>query len=845
VLQSYFKIAYRNLLRHRAYSLINISGLAIGIASVILISLFVTNEFKYDRNHEHIDRIYRLIREDEQGATSAISVHASGGEGEALSQDFTGVESVCRFQMEPTWIEAGMQGFIRKVAFVDPNALDVLTIPFLAGDPKTALSQNQSAIITEEVAQLLFGDEDALGKTFAIETLDVGQAYQVTGIVAPQTTATTLPFDVMTATLYGNKAAAWDRWDFNKIYAGGPETIVLLEADADSKAIQASLNKLTAERNPMESTIRYYLRPLADTQLYLRQEFGILGSTRTSYGSIEEIFAYSAIAVVILLIACVNFMNLTTARATNRIREVGLRKVAGAIRSQVVYQFLGEAVLLSFIAFAIAIVIVDLGMGSFSNLIGRKLSWLFLLESQTLTTGLLLLALITGVAAGSYPAFYLSRFSPTDIMGSGTSGRPRGSGLRKLLVVTQFGLSIVFLVSTLTVKAQLDYMHTKDLGFDRERIIQVPIFRRDWEVNKGRRGKNLRIRYRMVKERALQIPNVLAATSTRFGQGVYATPMAFEANGQEYQFSMFDVDEDYLDFFDLELINGRNLRASDVREMETIVPPPGVDLRTADRRTLDFSQMKMETVVFAGAPRFLLNESAAKVLGWGEDVEHQPLRMKTHRSQGRQGFAVGILKNFHIESLHTPIRPAAFRFFNGGFKHLYLKIGPGDIPSTIAEVETLWKDLLPERPFEFQFLDDQVLASRYEDELRLSQTFSALSALAIVVACMGLFGLASYVAEQRNKEIGVRKVLGASRTDILTLISGSFIAQILIANVLAWPVAFYMMQEWLQGFAYRVSLDIWPFLIAAAMTTVLTAITISGRAFAASNTDPIKAIRVE
>ena len=839
MLKSYFKIAYRNLLRHRAYSLINITGLAIGISCVILIAMFVTHELRYDRHNEKADRLYRLIREDEKGDTRAIGVHASGGEGEVLAREFPGVEAVCRFQSGPTWVESDRTGYMRRVAHVDSTVFSVLTIPFLIGDPGTALSQKQTAIVTEEFAQLMFGSSDVIGKTFVIENLDQNGPVAITGVVEAQPSTSTTSFDVMTSTTLGNMGAAWDRWDFNKIYAGGPETLVLLKPRVDPASVQTMLNALTAERNPMDSTVRYYLRPLVDTQLYLRPEFGILGSSWDLYGSIEEVYAYAALAAIILLIACVNFMNLTTARATNRIREVGLRKVAGAIRSQVVFQFLGEAILLSILAFCLAAVAVDLGMGRFSDLIGRKLTWTLLLDSHALTLALLLLALLTGIAAGSYPAFYLSQFSPTDIMSGGLSGKPRGSGLRKILVVLQFSLSVVFLVSALVVRDQLNYVRTKDLGFDRERILQLPIFRRSWEVHKGNPRSDLRWRYRTVKDRAMQIPNVLATTSTRFGQGIFATPTAFEAAGQEHQLSMFDVDEDYVEFFGLDVLHGRNLRKSDLPPRDYLSSlPPGMPDEAIPKWMKD-------GLVFPGKPYFLINESAARVLGWQEDIEGQPLRMKTDRSQGKQGEAIGIVRDFHIESLHSAIRPAAFRLFNGGFKFLYLKVGPGDIPNTIREVEKLWTGLLPERPFEFAFLDDEILTMRYADEIRLSQTFSALSALAIIVACMGLFGLASYVAEQRNKEIGVRKVLGATRRDILTLVSGTFIMQIVIANILAWPIAFFAMREWLQGFAYRIPLDIWPFVIAAVMTTVLTAITISGRAFAASNTDPVKAIRVE
>lgn len=837
MLRSYFKIAYRNLLRHRAYSLINILGLAIGISSVILISLFVIHEFRYDRHHEHIDRLFRVIREDVNGSARTVGVTASGGEAHALATEFPGVEAVCRWYPEPTWIANGRNGFMRQFVLVDTTAFDVFTIPFIEGDPETAFKQKNSAIITEETARLLFGEGPALGQTLSVHELNTKAPLLVTGVVEDQPVTTTTPFDVLSATLIGNKAGGWNEWDFNKIYAGGPEIIVLLREGADSAPIERALNELAANRNPMESTVRFHLRPLDDSHLYLRAEFGILGSAWEGYGSIEEVYAYAAIAFIILLIACVNFMNLTTARATNRIREVGLRKVAGAIRTQIIYQFLGEAILLSLLAFLIACVVVDLGVGAFGNLIGRDLSWGVLRHSAALVLLLPILAALTGVIAGSYPAFYLSRFSPAEIMGSGPGGRPRGAAARRVLVVVQFGLSVVFLVSALVVRDQLEYVRTKDLGFDRERIVEIPIFRRSWEVHNSHPRYDLRWKFRQVKERALKIPNVLATTSSRFTQGVYATSLAFETQGQEHRFSMFDVDEDYVDFFGLEVVAGRNLRETDLPPRKLEIPPhvPPESIPPWAR----------ESLVYPGKPHFLLNESAAKALGWGSDVEGRSLRMKTDRSQGKPGVAVGTLRNFHIESLHAAIKPAVFRLFNGGFKFLYLKIGPNDVPGTIEHIRALWEELLPERPFEFAFLDDKILTSHYEDEMRLSRTFGALSGLAIIVACMGLFGLASYIAEQKQKEIGIRKVLGASRGNIIQQLGGTFLIQIAIANLVGWPIAYWAMRGWLDGFAYRIDLGFTPFLLAAVITTILTALTISGRALSAASTDPVKAIRVE
>ena len=327
---------------------------------------------------------------------------------------------------------------------------------------------------------------------------------------------------------------------------------MLLKEGASPAEVEKRFNLLAEQRNPTSATVRYYLRPPTDTHLYLKPEFGIQGSSWERFGSIAEVYAYTAIAIIVLLIACVNFMNLTTTRAINRAREVGLRKVSGATRSQVALQFLGEATLLSVLAFCGSCLIVDLAILTFSSLIGRDLSWSILIGSPALSAGLILLSVVTGVIAGSYPAFYLSRFSPVDVMGSGASGTPRGAGLRKLLVVSQFALSIVFLIATLIVRSQLDYVRTRDLGFDHERVVQLPIFWRSRETHKSS-PEDLRWRYQMVKQRALQIPNVKATTSTRFPQGGYATPTVFEVEGEEYQLSLFDVDEDYVSFFDMEI----------------------------------------------------------------------------------------------------------------------------------------------------------------------------------------------------------------------------------------------------------------------------------------------------
>jgi putative ABC transport system permease protein len=419
VLKSYFKIAYRNLIRHRAYSLINISGLAVGMSCVILISLFVVREFRYDTHHENSDRLYRLIREDEKGNSKSISVHSSGGEGDALSQSFPEVTSVCRIYANPVWIRIEEKGFVWSLATVDSTILEILTIPFVAGDPKTALTMPRSIVVTQKVAQQYFGDEDPIGKTLIVDHYATSGPFNISGVVKDQPVTSTISFDVLTTTQGRNHTRAWNRWDFNKAYAGGSETILQLRDGADYRKLEIQFNKLAAERNPFTSVVRYYIRPLVDIHLYLRSEFGILGSSWITYGSIDEVYAYTAIAVIILLIACVNFTKLTTARAINRAREVGLRKVSGALRGQVVFQFLGEAILLSILAFCLALLVVDLIMPTFSSLIGRNLSWGVLLDSYLLLGMLILLSILTGVLAGSYPAFYLSKFGPVDVMGSG------------------------------------------------------------------------------------------------------------------------------------------------------------------------------------------------------------------------------------------------------------------------------------------------------------------------------------------------------------------------------------------------------------------------------------------
>lgn len=810
MLRNYLTIAIRNLLKHKVYTLTNIFGLAIGMTSVILITLFIRHELSYDRHHEKANRIYHILRTLEtQTGEPATSPTTSGALAPALHNDLPEIQDVVRTfpLVRGSLVKRNDTILNQEITFAESSIFSIFTIPFIKGDPQTALQNSNSIVITESMAQRFFGQEDPMDKPIRVLDNFLQGNYIVTGIIKDFPKTSTFFFDGLTATLPNHMQDDFVEWNPTGTYRPF-HTYILLPENYNVEQLKPKLQDLMARYmgEDIRATNAYLLQSLTRRHLYSAQDWG---RRLDGYGDITHVYMFSIVGTFVLFIACINFMNLSTARSTNRAREVGLRKVVGAYRHQLIQQFLSESFLLTFIALCLAITLSLLFLPSFNQFMGKDLT--LNITHLPVLLSLLGLTVIVGILAGSYPAFYLSAFRPVTVLKGTVESKKSRLKLRSGLVIFQFAISIILIVGTLTVYKQLNYIRNKNLGFDTTNVIGLNLF---WK------GPQYKQRYDAIKQTFMQHPNIHEATVTRFGQGSYITMGTYTAEGQTqtYQMGVFDVDENYLDFFNIPLITGRNFRFDDRRftyHHERKVPVDG--------------------------PKVMLNETAAKQLGW-ED----PIGKKFGDARFRPlGTIVGIMKDIHVWPLHRKIEPVVFTMNPYTAKQLYLKVGNQDIPGTLDFIETKWKEFLPDQPFGFWFLDHFLTQEKYQNEIRLGKVFVALAILAIFIASLGLLSLIAFMAEKRNREIGIRKVLGASTQSIIHLLTKDFLWLVLIANIIAWPIAYYALNGWLQNFAYRTNLNITTFILSGFFALIIALGTISLQAAKAARTNPVDTLKQE
>ncbi|MCY3872006.1 MAG: ABC transporter permease [Gemmatimonadetes bacterium] len=826
--RSYLIATLRTLLKNRGLTAINILGLAIGMASVILIALYIQYEFSYDRHHINATRIYRVFRTVVMENTTSVNPRVSGALAPALKRDFSEVQEAIRTQLLPSWVKTDDHFFQQDVCVADREIFNVFTIPFVIGDPNTALTQPGSIVLTESMARKFFQNQNPIGKTLQIDhqALSGTVTYFVTGIVRDFPPNSTFYFDCLTATPRGALADMWSIWQptgsFRPFF-----TYILLPEGYDHRALQQKLPDLIARYmgDEVRQTTRYILQPLTRRHLYSTADLGL---TTAEYGDIKQVYAFGLVAGFILLLACVNFMNLSTARSSTRAREVGLRKVVGASRQQLIGQFLGESVLMAIAAMIVALIVVELLLPWFNSFIQRDLI-LHSTENLWWLIGLIGFGLGVGVLAGSYPAFVLSSFLPTQVMKGDWIPGSKHVGLRKALVVFQFAISIAFITGTVVVQEQLAYIRNKDLGFDKDLVVGIPLFIYSRQLHHGS-SEDLRRRIPTVKQAFTAHPNILKATATRFPQGGYITTDTFRAEGSDadWQMGLFDIDRDFLDFFNIELVAGR--LASE---------PPRWPEKIESRAELEKYRELVREYREKGRP-FILNETAVRHLGWDD-----PIGKRFKEKNGPEGYVIGVMKDFHVQTLHNTIRPVTFRTGTGAAKHLYLKLGTQNIPATLAFIEKTWHEFLPQIPFSFWFLNDDLTYVRYQNEIRTGNALAVFSGLTIFVACLGLLGLISFRAEQKTKEIGIRKVLGASVFSIFGLLSKEFVKLVIIACVIASPIAYLFAGRWLQDFAYRIDLHPVYFLIGGVLALLLALATMTYQALKSARTNPVDALRTE
>ncbi len=619
--RSYLTATLRTLLKNRGLTAINILGLAIGMASVILIALYIQYEFSYDQHHVNATRIYRVFRTVSMENTTSVSPRASGALAPTLKRDFPEVQEAIRTQRLTAWVKTDDRFFQQDVCVADREIFNVFTIPFVTGDPATALTQPSSMVLTESMARKFFQNQNPIGKVLQVDHQELSGTgtYFVTGIVRDLPPNSTFYFDCLTATPKGNLANMWSIWQPTGAYRPF-FTYVLLSEGHDHRALEQKLPDFIARYigDEVRQTTRYILQPLTRVHLYSHWD---LGSQFTEYSDIKQVYAFGLVASFILVLACVNFMNLSTARSSSRAREVGLRKVVGASRQQLIGQFLGESVLMALTAMMVALAVVELLLPWFNGFIQRDLV-LHRTENLWWLIGLIGFGLGVGVLAGSYPAFVLSSFLPTQVMKGDWIPGSKHVGLRKAMVVFQFAISIVFITGTVVVQEQLAYIRNKDLGFDKELVVGIPIFIYSRQLHHGG-PEDLRRRIPTVKQAFMAHPNIVKATATRFPQGGYITTDTFRADDADWQMGVFDIDRDYLDFFNIELVAGR------------LAPePPKLPETIKNLGELQEYEKKVREYQKKGQP-YILNETAVQQLGWDE-----PIGKRFKEKNGPEGYVV-------------------------------------------------------------------------------------------------------------------------------------------------------------------------------------------------------------
>lgn len=798
--KNYLVITLRNLLKHKAFSAINIFGLAVGMACCILIFLFVQYEISFDRFHKNSDQIYRVIREEfKTDGNPTFSPGTSGALGQTLVEDFLEVEQSVRIVNRPgVWVSHNTKGFAQWVVLADETILKMFTFPLVKGDLNTLFENPYSIAVTQSTAKKYFGDTDPIGQVVSIKDDHLSGTYTITGILQDIPNQSTLHFDFLTTTVPRIMTGYWTGWRGTR--AVRPiQTFVQLKEGLSPEAITQKLPDFIERYMgaDIRSNNAYYLQPLNQAYLYSKHYANVdLYDTRR--GDISQIYMLFSIGLFLMLIACINFMNLSTARSANRIKEVGMRKVLGANNTQLLKQFLGESILTSVLALLLAVILASLVLPEFNTLMQKELT-LNIWTNQALLFGLMGFALIVGFLSGSYPAFFLSSLQPAASIKGASAKHSKMAWFRKGLVVFQFSISVVLMIGTTVVYGQLAFIDNKDLGFHSEALITCDIFARD---------RSLEQKHETVRQRFLQHPNVINATVHRYnmgwdGGGHYKVVQP-EGKSETWRIKINEGDTSFLDTFGMKLLSGRN-----------------------------FS----EGVAGKIRHEWLLNETAIKQLGWTNPIGKQ------FRWGNRTGLVVGVIQDFHGTSLREKIEPIAIANLNR-FNFLTLKMSTNNVQETMTSIEKVWKQFVPHGVSQFQFMDEN-FARLYDADKRTGKMFGIFSLLAILIANLGLFALSSFTVQKRIKEVGIRKVLGASIFNILLLLSKDFLKLVLIANLIAWPIAYYVMNQWLQEFAYRIDLGFDVFILSGFLSLFIALGTVSFQATKAATANPVDAIQYE
>jgi putative ABC transport system permease protein len=797
MLISYFKNAVRILRSQRFYSFINIAGLSIGITACILVTLYVKHDLSYDKYHKNAEYIYRIeFSINQEGVTDHLA-QSPALLGPTLKNEYPEIKKLSRIYFsKSSLVKVGdKKNYEERISFADSAFFEIFSYQAVAGDITQFLKKPNSIIITESTAKKYFGKENPLGKIIEI---DNQYGFEVTGVIKDVPVNSHFKFDFIApySSLDKQPAAQYlPQWGATF----GSYTYMLADKGFDPKAFEKKTeNFFPTHTDIKEVGWRVVARPLLDIHLNSHS-----GDEIEENSSMSRIIIVVSIALFILLLACINFVNLSTARSSERAREIGMRKVIGAVRSQLVQQFLGEPVLFSLVSLLISIITVKLILPYFSLLVGTDIG---LDYNSDWTTMLLILGgvLVVGILAGLYPALFISSYQPVKVIKgvySTNSGKNKASYLRRGLVVLQFSISIILIVGTIIVNLQLRYLRNFNMGFDKEYMIVLPAY--------VKVGNN----YKTIKNELRSIPGVLSATAGR-GAPTSSNNIGTECkpNGMSNSIGAFgievnSVDYDYMNHFGVKLVAGRYF-SEDF---------PG-----------DFPKA------------MVINEKMVRSLGFknAQDVLGKSYSISLNEYKPE---VIGVVKDFNSSSLHDEITSQVFMTNPNWFKEFIVKVKSANIPSTINSIKDVWTEFFPQYPFEYSFLDESI-DKMYKSEEKYSKVIATFSVVALFIACLGLLGLASLVTEQRKKEIGIRKVQGASIKSIVQLISSEFLILVIVSNVIAWPVAYFFINKWLKSFAYRIDISIWTFIYSGVLALLIALVTVSFQAIKAAVANPVNSL---
>ena len=791
MLRNYLTIAWRNFTRQRAFSLINLLGLSVGLTCTFLIGLWVMDELGTDRFHEKGDRLYRVISHLDFGNGDVASWYTSPlALEEVIPDQVPEVRDMTflSYNRNHLFTHEG-RSFQREGTYASANFFQHFSYPLAKGDPKSALAEPNSVVISQELASSLFGNDNlsnVLGRTILVNQ---STNYQITGILEPLPGNSSLQFDfvIPVKDLLTNEPyhMQWGNFNF--------QGFALLEPGADRIAAGEKISEIAAEKRENDAA-SFELQSIEEAYLYGKFENG-----ENTGGRIEYVRIFSIAAFFILLIACINFMNLATARSTKRAREVGVRKVIGAHRSMLIGQFFGEAILMAFLAMVISVIAVEALLPGFGEIMGKDMH--FPLNEPKTWLLLLGLSIGAGILAGSYPALLLSSLNIIDVLrGSNHSIGGGHLNLRRGLVSFQFVLSITLIVSSLVIVMQLDFIQNKNIGLNKDQVLtfRLPDYSTDSK--------------KLIQQQLEAEPGVLSTTFSNMDPiniGNSTTSVSWKGKPEDREpiFHALMVDYDYVETFEIELLAGR----SHQRDMAS------------------------------DSTGFLINEAALREAGWADPEEAIG---EFYSLWGVDGTVIGVMKDFHIASMYTPIEPTIFAFYPNEANKLFIRLDANRMRESMASIEKIFHGEYPDYPFTYSFLD-QEFDKMYTSETRVSKLASLAAALAIFVACLGLLGLAAFSAEQRTRELSIRKVLGASSSQLIALMGKEFTLLVVISFLIATPISFYLLRDWLGQFAYRIELGWWVFTAAGLITLIIAWLTISWQALKAARANPADALRGE